>query len=206
MSMTTPLAMSTRCSLALARDHATRVRAAIAHEIKAMIAAPHDLVLLLARDAAIEVSDPIVRLSPVLTDADLLALLATPPHPSAAELIASRPRVGAAVADAIAKHADAPAVRALLANPSACIKEATLDALVGRAAHHLEWHVPLVYRPYLSVKAVRALSQFVATDLLRIFSRPESNSTRPSWTRSANASPRAVPTAMTISLRPKARS
>jgi uncharacterized protein (DUF2336 family) len=153
---------------ALARDHATRVRAAIAHEIKSMIAAPHDLVLLLARDAAIEVSDPIVRLSPVLTDADLLALLATPPHPSAVESIASRPRLSAAVADAIAKHANAPAIRALLANPSASIKEATLDALVGRAAHHTEWHAPLVYRPHLSVRAVRALSQFIATDLLRV--------------------------------------
>ena len=155
---------------ALARDHATRVRAAIAYEIRAMIAAPHDLVLLLARDAAFEVSDPIVRLSPVLTDSDLLALLATPPHPNAAESIASRPRVSAAVADAIAKHADAPAIRALLANPSACIKEATLDALVGRAALHTEWHAPLVHRPHLSAKAIRALSQFIATDLLRVLS------------------------------------
>lgn len=153
---------------ALARDHATRVRAAIANEIKAMIAAPHDLVLLLARDAAVEVSDPIVRLSPVLTDSDLLALLATPPHPNAAESIASRPRVSAAVADAIAKHADAPAIRVLLANPSACIKEATLDALVGRAPLHTEWHAPLVHRPHLSAKAIRALSQFIAADLLRI--------------------------------------
>lgn len=153
---------------ALARDHATRVRAAIAQEIKAMVAAPHDLVLLLARDAAIEVSDPIIRLSPVLTDADLLALLATPPYPSAAESIATRPRLSAAVADAIADHAEAPAIRALLANPSACIQEATLDALVGRAAHHAEWHAPLVHRPCLSAQAVRALSQFIAADLLKV--------------------------------------
>lgn len=153
---------------ALAQDQASRVRRAIAQEISSMDAAPHDLVLLLARDEAIEVSDQVLRLSPVLTDTDLLKLIATPPTEHTAELIASRSQLSTAVADSIVAHAGAPAIRALLNNHSACIQEATLDALVGRAPQHAEWHGPLVRRPHLSFNAIRALSEFIAADLLRV--------------------------------------
>ena len=153
---------------ALANDQATRVRAAVADEIAAMEGAPRDLVLHLAKDAANEVSDQIVRLSPVLTDADLLAILATPPSPTAMTSVANRNRLSAVVADAVVQQADAPTIRALLANHSACIREATLDALVGRAPHHTDWHAPLVRRPLLSAKAIHALCEFIAADLLRV--------------------------------------
>lgn len=151
----------------LAADQATRVRAAIADEIAAMDSAPRDLVLRLARDTAGAVSNQVIRLSPVLSDADLLSILATPHSPKTAESIASREKLSAVVADAIVQHADAPTIRALLSNQSACIREATLDALVGRAPNHLDWHAPLVRRPRLSTYAVRALSEFIASDLLR---------------------------------------
>jgi len=152
----------------LAKDQATRVRAAIADEIKSMDVVPRELVMLLAQDEAVEVSAPILRLSPLLTDGDLLMLMATPPFRSTVETIANRPRLNAAVADAIVARADAPTIRTLLANRSACIQEATLDALVGRAPNHIDWHAPLVCRPNLSAKSIRALSEFITVDLLRI--------------------------------------
>ena len=152
----------------LASDQAVRVRAAIAEQIATMEAAPRDLVLHLAYDSAAEVSDQIIRLSPVLSDADLLSILVTPPASTTAEAIASRRKLSAVVADAIVIHADAPTIRALLNNSSACIRESTLDALVGRAPNHIDWHAPLVRHPGLSLNAVRALSEFIASDLLRI--------------------------------------
>ncbi len=152
----------------LATDQATRVRAAIAEAIAPMDAAPRSLVLHLARDVADEVSDQVVRLSPVLDDADLLALLTTPVSPTTAASIASRKRLSSVVADAIVQQANAPTIRALLTNQSACIREATLDALIGRAPNHIDWHAPLVRRPCLSANAIRALSGFIASDLLRI--------------------------------------
>lgn len=155
----------------LARDQATKVRAAIAEEVKAMPEAPHELVWQLARDHDPAVSDPVLLLSPVLTDADLILLLATPPHRGAGAAIASRPGLSAAVTDVIATHADGPAIRALLANHSACIQEATLDALIGRAAWHNDWHAPLVEWPHLSAKAVRTLSEFVARHLLETLAK-----------------------------------
>lgn len=155
----------------LAEDTAVRVRAVIADCMKAMPDVPHDLILKLAQDTALPVSEPIIRLSPLLTDADLLALLDAPPHPTAAASVASRPGLTAVVADAVAMQADGAAIRALLLNHSAAIREATLDALIDRAEPHISWHGPLVQRPVLTRQAILALSGFVATQLVEALAR-----------------------------------
>jgi uncharacterized protein (DUF2336 family) len=153
----------------LVADEATRVRAAIADILKDMRQdIPHEMILRLAGDSEIAVSEPVLRLSPLLTQADMLTLLTTPPHEQTAKAIAGRRDVGENVADAIAANADSAAVRNLLANRSAAIREATLDALISRSAHHPEWHEPLVARPKLSDKGARALSRIVATHLLKM--------------------------------------
>ena len=157
--------------LALVEDEAVRVRIAIAEALKSMPEAPRELILRLAHDHALPVSDPVIRLSPLLTDADLLTLLATPPHPLSASSVASRPGLSPAVADAVAAHSDSSAIRALLANRSAAIQEATLDALVGRAGQHVEWHEPLVRRPALSPRSARALSQILAAQWIEVLAR-----------------------------------
>jgi len=152
-------------------DEATRVRLAIADVVKAMPEAPRALILRLARDSTISVSDPVIRLSPLLTAEDLLALLAQPPTPVTHTAIASRPNLDAAVCDALAATADPQAIEALLANASAAIREATLDALVDRAHAQVAWHAPLVRRPALSARAARALSEMVTTQLLEALAR-----------------------------------
>jgi uncharacterized protein (DUF2336 family) len=152
--------------LTLAGDAAVRVRVAISDALNTMPEAPRDVIMKLAYDPVLAVSNPIVRFSPLLTDADLLELLALPPHPGMAEAVASRPGLSSRVADDIALHAGSAAVRALLENPSAVIQETTLDSLVGRAGEHPEWHEPLVRRPSLSTRAVQALSRLVAAQLL----------------------------------------
>jgi len=152
--------------LMLAGDAATRVRQTIADALTSLPNAPRAVILKLSRDPVVEVSEPVVQFSPLLTDADLLELLATPPHPGTAVSVASRPGLSAVIADDIATHAGSAAVRALLANRSATIQEATLDSLIGRAGDHPEWHEPLVCRPALPLRALRALSLMVADVLL----------------------------------------
>ncbi len=154
--------------ICLVEDEAVRVRAAIAEVIKQMPDVPRGLILRLARDAAVPVSEPVIRLSPLLTTADLLALVNTPPAAATAVAVARRPDLNARVADAIATGEDNEAIRALLGNPSAQIREATLDALIARAADHAEWHEPLVRRPALPPRSARALSTIVATHLLQV--------------------------------------
>jgi uncharacterized protein (DUF2336 family) len=156
------------CLAELVEDEAVRVRVAIADVIKDMPEAPRELILRLAHDSALPVSDPVIRLSPLLTTEDLLSLLAEAPSPTIATSIARRPGLHVAVSDLIAASADSTAITALLANQSAAIREATLDALIARAANHVEWHEPLVSRPVLSPRAARALSEIVATQLLGV--------------------------------------
>lgn len=153
---------------ALVEDEAERVRCAIAEVVREMAQAPRELILRLAHDSAVPVSEPVIRLSPMLGTADLLALLADAPTPATATAVARRPGLHASVSDAIVATADTAAITALLANRSAAIREATLDALIARAAQHAEWQHPLVHRPALSARAARALSEIVTTQLLGV--------------------------------------
>jgi uncharacterized protein (DUF2336 family) len=150
----------------LVSDETVRVRALIAHAIAELPDIPRDVALALARDTAICVSDPILRLSPLLSAGDLLGLLQAPPHAATARAIASRTGLPEAVADYIAASADSDAIRALLSNHSVAIRESTLDALIARAGGEPNWHAPLVHRPSLSARAAEALSLIVADHLL----------------------------------------
>ena len=152
--------------LHMVEDTAVQVRAAIAEVVKEMPNAPRAMVLRLARDMDLQVSVPVIRLSPLLTQADLLSLLAVASAPEIALAVARRPGLTEDVADAVAETADAEAIRAMLLNQSAQIRESTLDALIARAADHTTWHAPLVRRPCLSDRAAEALSRIVADALL----------------------------------------
>ncbi len=152
----------------LVSDEAVRVRAAIADVVKDMPDAPRALILDLARDCAVSVSEPVIRFSPILTDEDLLALLEAPPSAATVLAVARRPDLTEPLADAIAAGNDGAAIREMLANGSAQIREATLDALIVRAVDHVEWHEPLVRRPVLPARSARALAEIIATDLLEM--------------------------------------
>lgn len=150
----------------LVADEATRVRAAVAEAVKTMPRAPRDLILTLAHDPAVMVNEPVIRFSPLLRTEDLLALLAAGPSAGTLRAVARRSDIDERVSDVIAGSADNDAIRELLSNRSAHIREATLDALIARAVDHADWHEPLVNRPVLPPRAARALSEIVATHLL----------------------------------------
>ncbi len=155
----------------LVRDEAVRIRTAIAVIVAELPDLPRDLLLALAHDSAVSVSEPVLRLSPLLSTEDLLNLLDTPPHEAVAESIACRANLPDEVADAIAASAGSVAIQVLLGNQAACIKESTLDLLIARAEHEPGWHEPLVRRPRLSDHAARALSGIVAAHLLEVLAK-----------------------------------
>jgi uncharacterized protein (DUF2336 family) len=123
-------------------------------------------VLRLARDTEFPVYEPVIRLSPLLTTDDLIELVTDAPASGTMAAVANRTGLASAVSDAIAASANAVAIRALLANPTAQIREATLDALVARSVEHPEWHEPFVRRRSLSERTARALAEIVAANLL----------------------------------------
>ncbi len=150
----------------LASDKLPRIRAIIAEEIKALPDAPYHIVLSLARDAEVIVCAPVLEYSPLLTEADLMELVAGSVVEGATEAIARRSHVSEGLASAIAETFNVPAVVALLSNHNAKIREDTLDLLISQAPDAEPLHAPLVMRPRLSVRAIRHIASFVARALL----------------------------------------
>ncbi|CAK0754891.1 DUF2336 domain-containing protein [uncultured Gammaproteobacteria bacterium] len=151
----------------LARDQAAEVRTILAEELKNYADAPHSVISTLARDIELNVSGPVLRHSPILTDEDLLEIIIGGPPDGALSAIAKRAGVSPIIAEAIATSDDTAAVTVLLANASAQIREETLDRIIERAPQHEPWHAPLVRRPRLPARAAARLASFVADSLLR---------------------------------------
>lgn len=150
----------------LAGDVVEEIRVTVAEAVKDLPEAPRVMMLALARDACPRVADPVLRLCPLLTEEDLLALVAAPPVGATLTAIARRPAISAVVADALVAAGDAVAITALLGNRTAAIRESTLDALVVQAAEVTAWQEPLVRRPELLPRSAIALARFVAEALL----------------------------------------
>lgn len=152
----------------LARDQLPRVRQIVAEEIKQASNAPPGIVRRLARDVEEIVAAPILEYSMLLSDNDLLDIIAGAAMSGVLASISRRRNVSEEVCDAIVSANDPQAVAALLANPSAQIREETLDSLIERAPDEGAWHEPLVRRPSLSQRALRRIAGFVASSLLSI--------------------------------------
>jgi len=163
----------------LARDQLTRVRKLIAEAVKDVARAPAGVVdrvvKRLAGDSEIEVAGPVLEHSPLLAEEDLLAIIESAAGQGALAAIARRSGLGGAVSEAIVGRTiradgrlsgDAQVITDLLANPSAQIREQTLDRIVEAAPEQAPWHGPLVRRPALPARAVRRIAGFVAELLL----------------------------------------
>jgi len=62
---------------AMVADAALRVRISLAEAVKNLPDGPRDIVLRLAHDPAVMVCEPVILFSPMLTEEDLVALIAT---------------------------------------------------------------------------------------------------------------------------------
>lgn len=152
----------------LADDHLPRVRQIVAEEIKHSDNVPKSIALRLAKDLEEVVRAPILEYSPLLSDDDLLQIMASGIVDGAMAPIAKRQHVSEPVADAIVATLDVSAVASLLANKNAQIREETLDAIIDQAEDIHRWHKPIVMRPDLPLRAVRRVAGFVASSLLSI--------------------------------------
>lgn len=150
----------------LAADEVPRVRAMLAEEVKSCPLIPRRLALQLARDTQIAVSAPILQYSPLLSDEDLVELIATARVEGAIEAMAKRAHVSPAVSEAVIATLDIAAIGQLLANDNAQIREDTLQQVIAQAADIQSWHKPLAMRPGLSLRAMKRISSFVSRSLL----------------------------------------
>jgi len=151
----------------LASDQLTRVRAILAAEIKSLDCVRKDIVLALAHDVEETVSVPILEYSPLLSDHDLLEIIASARAQNALAAVARRRGVSERVSEVIVASLDVEAVSALLSNPNSTIREHTMERIIDQAQAIANWHGPLVKRSDLSLRAMRRIAGFVGAALIR---------------------------------------
>lgn len=147
----------------MARDAVTRVRQSLAENLKASPGLPRDVALTLARDVE-EVAIPILSVSQVLTDDDLLELVRSGTEHKH-EAIARRAGVSEKVADALIETGSEGTVAALVANESAQLGEGVLNKVIDRFGSNERIQAPLVQRNQLPMTVAERLVAVVSEKL-----------------------------------------
>jgi uncharacterized protein (DUF2336 family) len=150
----------------LARDASVRVRALLAEEIKSLDCIPREVALMLAHDIESIVAAPILQYSPLLSDADLVEIIACGRVQEVLTAIASRRPVNEPVSDQLVQSLDVSAVAALLVNPDAKIRKETMDRIIEQAEDINAWQMPLALRADLSARAIRRIGSLVGASIL----------------------------------------
>ena len=124
------------------------VRAELAERFATAPDAPVQLIRRLAEDEAEAVAEPVLRASPVLTEADLIRVIRSrgQGHMRAVSLRADVPE---AVSDAIVERGDDQTLGVLLGNQGAHLSRAASEAAVGRALANPALHAVTVERAAL---------------------------------------------------------
>jgi uncharacterized protein (DUF2336 family) len=157
----------------LAKDRAVKVRSILAEEIKRMDCIPHDIALRLAHDLEAIVAAPILEYSPLLSDTDLIEVIAAGKVQKMLTAIARRKPLSDKVSDALVQSLDVSTVASLLVNQDAKIRKETMDRIVEEAEQFESWHEPLVMRADLSARVIRRIANFVGSALLELLSKRE---------------------------------
>lgn len=125
-------------------DIETAMRTEVSRHLAEQFDVPHDLVKVLAADE-IEVAYPILTLSTVLLDEDLIEIARdrTIEHQIA---IAERPDVSEAVTDVLVGLGDETVITTLLKNPSARVTSATMEYLVEESKRVNAFQEPILRR------------------------------------------------------------
>jgi uncharacterized protein (DUF2336 family) len=153
--------------LRLASDSVMQIRLIMADAVKHLSTVARDAVLRLAMDTEIRVAEPIIRLSPLLTEDDLLGLIAAPPASATIHAVARRVGIGEAVTDALIARGDRAAIGLMLENASAKIRPASMEDVLNRARFNPEWLPRIMARPSLTPDTAIRLAGVVADTLLR---------------------------------------
>lgn len=150
----------------LARDQIVQVRKVLAEALKDIVEVPGAVIGRLARDTELAVAAPVLEFSPLLTEDDLLDIIASPQVAGAVTCISRRAGLSERISDAVVDSRDWDAVAALLGNTSAQIREETLDRIVETSRDVPKLQMPVANRPGLPAGAVRKLAGFVTDAVL----------------------------------------
>ncbi|MEQ1888604.1 MAG: DUF2336 domain-containing protein [Alphaproteobacteria bacterium] len=147
----------------LSRDFESQLRSSLAHQLAASDRAPKQLILALASDE-ISVSAPVISLSPLLDETDLVEIVMN--KTNAHRLgVAMRSGITAAVSNALVQSEEPDVLQALVNNKSAEISGAALEYLVTESKVQPNLQGPLIARDDLSPVLVQKMFAFVSNNL-----------------------------------------
>lgn len=144
----------------MVRDVEVKVRASLAHSIKLSDDLPRDVALSLANDVA-EVAIPVIEASSVLTDEDLMAIIASKPEDYQVA-VASRPIVSEAVSGALVETGNEIVVTRLVRNEGAQLSEQTMGTVLDSFGHIPAISNPMAQRDVLPLKIAERLVSLVS--------------------------------------------
>lgn len=122
------LALAEQIFRIMMKDVELTVRQQLANEVKD-IAVPRDIILHLAQDVE-EVALPVIAMSEVLSDADLVYLVETSKETSKLEAVTKRPKLSERVSDALVDTHYPKVVQSLLKHENAKISGKAMDTVV----------------------------------------------------------------------------
>ena len=150
----------------MVKDAEVRVREALALNLKENTGVPHDVALSLARDVE-TVALPMLRFSEVLTDEDLIQIVASQ-SPAKQVAIAKRAQVSEGVSEALVDAGNEEAVTSLVANVGAEISEKSLQKVVDDLGDRESIQDATVHRPKLPVAVSERLVTVVSEKFLGV--------------------------------------
>jgi uncharacterized protein (DUF2336 family) len=149
----------------LAGEMETAVRAELSGRMAPSPTAPRRLMRKLATDGEIEVARPVLELSGVLTDADLMFVAANHGQEHL-KAISRRGTVSEAVSDAVIERADDETLNVLLRNQGAELSRHSQETVVDRAGANADLHEAVVNRRNLPIDLLNEM-YFVVQSQLR---------------------------------------
>ncbi len=124
---------------------------------------PRDIAVGLAKDVD-EVAVPMLRTSPVLSEADLVGIVASQPLQQQLA-VAERDDLGETVSEALAETGEREIVKTLAANPSARMSAETYGNIISAYSGDEEVLAKIIQRPELPATVVELLDDIVSGDL-----------------------------------------
>lgn len=147
----------------LLRDAALEVRQALAERLAHETQVPHQLIRALANDV-IEVAQPVLTSSPVLHEADLMAV-AQNKSEAYRIAIANRTQLSPALTDALVSRGEREVALTLLGNIALHIPESTLRLLAAQALEHGDIGTRIASRSELTTEIAEKIYWTIGEEL-----------------------------------------
>lgn len=152
---------------------ATHVESSVRRALSASIASsplvPRDLAMKLASDID-DVATPMLELSKVLTDDDILALIERRPSDAKLCAIACREQVSDPVCDALVTQGSVDVAIQLARNSGAALSETSLTKLIEAHAANSQVHHAIITRKTLPIAIIPRLIDVISDELLTLLS------------------------------------